>query len=113
MHASLSKSLTAQRASTLFLIQERGLISHFVHKIWRTRSEPAEAFISGVYTPGFRSQQLVDRSLTLPESGQTVLLARRIGVEVPVYDSVDAFIDHVEPHLLLSPEKPTSRAHVR
>jgi hypothetical protein len=35
-----------QRASTLFVIEETGLISPFVEKVWRTHSEPAEEFIS-------------------------------------------------------------------
>jgi AraC-like DNA-binding protein len=147
MRDGLSEILTVQRASTLFLIEETGLISPFVEKIWRTRSEPAEAFISvaanysqlvftrqngrtfvtirgpetkptivpipqdaefigiqfrpGVYIPGFPSQQLVDSSLTFPESGRQSFLLNSSVVEVPVYDNVDAFIEHLARQRLL------------
>ena len=130
-----------QRASTLFSIEETELISPFVEKIWRTRSEPTEEFISvaanysqlvftkqngrtfvtirgpetkptivpipqdaefigiqfrpGVYIPGFPSQQLVDRSFTLPESGRQSFRLNASVVEVPVYHNVDAFIEHL------------------
>lgn len=130
-----------QRASTLFVIEETGLISPFVEKIWRTRSEPTEELISvaanysqlvftrqnggtfvtirgpetkptivpipqdaefigiqfrpGVYIPGFPSQQLVDRSFTLPESGRQSFWLNATVLEVPVYGNVDAFIEHL------------------
>src|SRR5579863_485679 len=52
-------------------------------------------FRPGVCIPGFPSRQLVDRSFTLPESGRQSFWFNSSVVEVPVYDNVGAFIDHL------------------
>jgi AraC-like DNA-binding protein len=123
------------------LIEETELISPFVEKVWRTRSEPVEEFISvaanysqivftrqngrtfvtvrgpetkptivpipqdaeffglqlrpGVYIPGFPSQQLANRSLTLPGSARHSFWLNASVVEIPDYDNADVFVEHL------------------
>jgi hypothetical protein len=45
-HAATHTARRLERAARLFLIEEDTISSPFVERTWRTRSEPAEAFIS-------------------------------------------------------------------
>ena len=130
-----------QRASTLFSIEEAALTSPLVEKIWQTRSEPAESFLSiaanfsqivftkqngrtlvnirgpetrptivpipqnaefigiqlrpGAWLPGFPSQQLVNRSLTLPAVNRQSFCLNTSVLEIPAFHNVDVFIEHL------------------
>jgi len=86
-----------QRASRLFLLEETLLDSPFVEKIWRTRSEPADSFISiaashseivvtrqeGRTSVTVRGPETRATTLPIPQNAEFFGIQLRIGTFVP------------------------------